>query len=153
MTSVQRSPSSPPHPDDASRPSNRSRTWILIAEAAAILGLLAFLLAPRKVRYINTFTSKAKADIRAIHRSLEDYAVAHGGCYPENLEVLVIPDDEGKRFLQQRSLPRDPWSREYRYEPPTADRAIPRIYTLGGDGEPGGEGQDADVDNLELLGH
>lgn len=153
MTSVQQIPSSPLPPDNSPRPSSRLRRWILIAESVAILALLVLLLTPRTVQHICTFTSKAKFDIWAIHNALEDYALAHGGRYPESLEVLVIPDEHGKRFLQRRSPPIDPWGRAYLYDPPTTARTIPRVYTLGGDGEPGGEDQDADVDNLELPGH
>jgi general secretion pathway protein G len=43
-------------------------------------------------------------------------------------------------------LPQDPWERPYQYWFParTADAEYD-LYTLGADGEPGGEGQDADI--------
>jgi general secretion pathway protein G len=45
-------------------------------------------------------------------------------------------------------LPVDPWGREYGYE--LASPGRPRIFSLGADGQPGGAGDDEDLDNLLL---
>jgi general secretion pathway protein G len=44
-------------------------------------------------------------------------------------------------------VPRDPWGRAYRYEPPDEEFAFPRIWTYGEDGLPGGTEDDADFGN------
>jgi general secretion pathway protein G len=93
-------------------------------------------------------SGKAKADIMAIDAALMDYFVLNDK-YPDTLIVLVTPDANGRRFLESKSVPLDPWGREYLYEPPGnsgGKRTKPHIYTLGKDGKPGGEGEDADID-------
>lgn len=68
------------------------------------------------------------------------------------MDDLVIPDENGARFLQQRSLPIDPWGYEYRYDLPFTGEPFPMVYTLGADNEPGGERENADISNWQLLG-
>jgi general secretion pathway protein G len=43
-------------------------------------------------------------------------------------------------------LPKDPWGREYAYLSP-GQRGEIDVYSLGLDGQPGGEGENADVGN------
>jgi general secretion pathway protein G len=95
-------------------------------------------------------SGKLKADLRTIEQALDEYAANNGGRYPDSLEVLVRKDVNGHAYLAAASIPRDPWKREYGYEPPRAGRPVPRVFTLGRDGRPGGQGDDADVDNLSL---
>ena len=93
---------------------------------------------------------KAKADLVALDSALEEYSLANGGRYPDTLRVLVTPDRNGYTYIQGTRIPFDPWGNEYLYDPPRPDQRLPRIYTLGGDGSPGGEGDKADLDNLSL---
>jgi general secretion pathway protein G len=93
---------------------------------------------------------KAKADIIAIDSALKEYAIMNGGKYPDSLAVLVVPDANGRKFLESKALPRDPWGHEYLYDPPSAQHPEPRVYSYGKDGKPGGEGEDADIDNASL---
>jgi arylsulfatase A-like enzyme len=92
----------------------------------------------------------ARADIVAIESALKDYAIHHGGRYPDSLAVLVALDANGHAYLEGKKVPTDPWGRKYLYEPPAPSRSEPRVYTLGKDGKVGGEGDDADIDNLML---
>ena len=46
-------------------------------------------------------------------------------------------------------VPKDPWGNEYLYLNPGTNGEID-IYTLGRDGQPGGEGIDADIGNWNL---
>ena len=89
--------------------------------------------------------AKAQADLVAITAALEAYAVSNGQ-YPESLAVLAVPDESGDAYIPGGSLPKDPWGRDYLYEPPGAGRETARVYTLGRDGQPGGTGEDADVE-------
>jgi general secretion pathway protein G len=41
-------------------------------------------------------------------------------------------------------VPKDPWGREYRYLNPTVRSEID-VFILGADGEPSGEGNNADI--------
>jgi general secretion pathway protein G len=64
-------------------------------------------------------------------------------CYPhpgEDLSVLVTHG-------VLRRLPTDPWDRPYLY---TIDARGPVVSTLGADGKPGGQGDDADWDQYSI---
>ena len=89
--------------------------------------------------------SKAQADIWAITAALNDYAIENGGRYPDSLEALVTPDENGKTYLDSETVPLDPWGKPYLYE--LVDWK-PHVYTLGADGVAGGEGENRDLDNL-----
>jgi type II secretion system protein G len=91
--------------------------------------------------------TKAQVDVAAIFEALQEYAVANGGKYPDALEVLVTPDVNGQTFLDRTRLPKDPWGRDYHYDPPTTPKGTPRVYSYGKDGKPGGTGEDADIVN------
>lgn len=118
-----------------------------------ILGLLATLVVPKVFDSLKrAFGGKVKADIMAIANALDDYAINNGGRYPETLQALVDPDENGYTFLKQKSVPMDPWAMEYQYEPPMPGSPDPRVFTLGSDGVPGGEGDAEDISNIKLLG-
>jgi general secretion pathway protein G len=95
----------------------------------------------------NASRGKAIADIHALASAASEYAIQHGGQYPESLALLVTPDSSGHTYLEGKFVPRDPWGREYLYELPKPGHVGPRIYTYGKDGKPGGSGEDADIDN------
>lgn len=117
-----------------------------------ILGLLATLVVPNVMQRLGSaFRGKAKTDITAISSALDDFAIQNGGQYPDSLEALVTPDENGYTFLKQRKLPLDPWKNEYMYEPPTSGEPRPRVYSYGKDGQPGGDGENADFDNWSIL--
>ncbi len=48
-----------------------------------------------------------------------------------------------------RRLPQDPWGTPYQYRMPGEHGRVD-VYSLGADGQPGGEGQDADLGNWAL---
>ncbi len=116
-----------------------------------IIGLLATLVVPNVVaRLFASQVGKAKADIVAIENALNSYAVENNGRYPDSLDALVTPDENGNTFLDRETVPVDPWANEYGYEPPGAGNNKPRIFTYGADGVPGGEGKDRDFDNAAI---
>ena len=52
-------------------------------------------------------------------------------------------------YLQTRSLPLDPWHHEYVYLVPGPEGDPYEIISYGADGEPGGQGEDADVSSVQ----
>ncbi len=85
---------------------------------------------------VDRYPSHSSLDVMVrAGRAIERYRWRRGA-YPESLAVLV-PD-----FLDER--PVDPWGRDLRYR-----RKGPRrgyvLACYGSDGEPGGEGEDADL--------
>ena len=121
--------------------------WLLL-----FVGTLAALLWPRPVCSMRTAISgKVRFDIVSIYYAVEEYAIDNGGRYPNDLRALVAPDEHGNTYLEGGTVPKDPWKREYCYEPPTVERPRPHIVCFGKDGLPGGEGDDADTDELFYL--
>jgi len=53
-------------------------------------------------------------------------------------------------YLGSRNLPRDPWKNDYVYLVPGSDGEPYEILSYGADGEPGGEGEQADISSLDL---
>ena len=94
--------------------------------------------------------ARAEVEIAAIECAVKECSIRNGGKYPDDLEVLVTPDANGHTFLDTTRLPKDPWGHEYIYEPPGPGQPQPIIRSYGRDGQPGGEGDDADVDNVSL---
>jgi general secretion pathway protein G len=116
-----------------------------------IIGLLATLVVPNVLqKFAFASRKKAEADLVSIKNALTEYAVANGGKFPDTLEVLVTPDVNGHTYLDTTKIPKDPWGREYMYEAPGPGQPQPRVYSYGKDGQQGGEGDDADIDNLTL---
>jgi len=132
----------------------RRRAGFTLAEmmvVIVILGLLATLVVRNVMKNLSSaMGGKAQSDIVAIESALEEYAINNSGRYPDSLEPLVTPDVNGHTYLKGTSLPKDPWRNEYQYEPPGPGQPLPRIYTLGKDMQPGGEGDDRDVDNIMI---
>jgi len=86
---------------------------------------------------------KARGDISAIETALEMYKLDNFN-YPteqEGLEALVASG-----LVKKMSL--DPWGNPYEYRNP-GERTQIDIYSLGADGEPGGEEQNADIGNWQ----
>jgi len=86
---------------------------------------------------------KAHGDISAIETALEMYKLDNFN-YPteqEGLEALVASG-----LVKKMSL--DPWGNPYEYRNP-GERTQIDIYSLGADGEPGGEEQNADIGNWQ----
>ncbi|NUP95670.1 MAG: type II secretion system major pseudopilin GspG [Planctomycetaceae bacterium] len=132
----------------------RARAGFSLAElmvVVVILGLLAMVVVPNVLDRLG-FAQKKKAemDIGALDSALDTYAIENGGRYPESLEILVTPDENNRTFLKNyKTVPNDPWGNPYIYEPPQGG-ADAKIISYGKDGQPGGEGDDADIDSVSM---
>ena len=131
-------------------------TLIEIMVVVVIIGLLAAIVAPEVISNIDTASvNRAKQDVRSIEAALNLYRLDNFS-YPATDEGLAALTGEGptgvrtadaKQYL--RSVPVDPWNNPYQYEYP-GSRGDIDVYTLGADGQEGGEGIDADVGNWDL---
>ncbi len=81
-------------------------------------------------------------ELAEVKWALDEFAIANGGSYPDSLDVLTMPDENGYAYL---GSPFDPWGYEWGYAPPTEDQPNARLWSYGADGVEGGEGADADV--------
>lgn len=86
--------------------------------------------------------SIAEFDLLAIHAACQEYRTEHGSRWPSSIDVLVEPDAGGERYLDGGRMPLDPWGRPYAIAQTDSDSI--RVFTLGADCLPGGEGEDED---------
>lgn len=135
---------------------SRGFTLMELLVVLAIIGILAAIATGVFVsRVDDARITRARADIQTIEAALDIFRLDNFR-YPttaEGLEALVErPNDSNIRWPEggyMRRLPLDPWSRPYRYASP-GRRGELDVYTLGRDGEEGGEGQDRDIGNWNL---
>jgi len=86
---------------------------------------------------------KAKGDISAIETALEMYSLDNFA-YPSQQEGLEALMSGG--YIKKMSM--DPWGNPYEYRNP-GENGVVDIFSLGADGEPGGEEQNADIGNWQ----
>jgi general secretion pathway protein G len=92
---------------------------------------------------------KAKADIAILSQAMETYRLDNLA-YPEvsqGLNALVSPPVAAAGARTEgyiKKLPNDPWGRPYQYAVPGKAGAFD-IYSLGADGAPGGQDDNADI--------
>jgi general secretion pathway protein G len=130
-------------------------TLLEIMVVVVIIGLLAATVVPRFIGNIDTATiNRAKQDIRGIETALNLYRLDNFR-YPsttEGLAALVTNPGETSAPNWKQQLPRlpvDPWNRPYQYAYPGQHGEFD-VFSLGADGQEGGEGVNADIGNWEL---
>lgn len=94
--------------------------------------------------------AKAKADVSTLSQAMESYRLDNM-TYPsasEGLQALVTPPAAAGSSAERpgyiKKLPNDPWGRPYQYANPGRNGAFD-VYSLGADGAPGGENENADI--------
>ncbi|WP_349573269.1 type II secretion system major pseudopilin GspG [Azotobacter salinestris] len=130
-------------------------TLLEIMVVLVILGLLVALVAPNVLQNQDkAMVEKARADVALLEQALDMYKLDNFQ-YPttdQGLEALVTKPETGpqpKRYNSNgyiKRLPSDPWGNPYQYLQPGTKKAFD-VYSLGADGETGGEGLAADIGN------
>ncbi len=133
-------------------------TLIEILVVITILAILAGLLVPRVMdRPDQARVVAAKNDIRAIQSAINLYRL-DSGVYPsteQGLLALVQRPETGnaprnwKQGGYLERMPKDPWGNDYLYLYPGVHGEVD-IFSLGADGQPGGEGYAADIGSWNL---
>jgi general secretion pathway protein G len=128
-------------------------TLIELLIVMIILGLLAALVAPKMFQKVGSSKQKAaKAQISMLSTALDAYRLDIG-TYPSSEQGLeVLRKNPGQAAWDgpylSKEVPPDPWGRPYVYRFP-GERGDFDLYSLGGDGQEGGEGENADVTSWE----
>lgn len=138
--------------------SNRGFTLIEIMVVVVILGILAGIVVPRLLdRPEEARRTKAQVQIKSLEEALGLYKLDNG-TFPtteQKLEALVSQPQVGRIPTRYREggylkkVPVDPWGNPYVYLSPGIHGEYD-IISYGADGEPGGEGNNADVNSWEL---
>jgi len=130
-------------------------TLIEVLVVIAVIAMLAALVAPNVFQHVGTAKdATARSQIELLGAALDSYRLDNGR-YPttdQGLEALQVqpsiqplPSNWRGPYLR-KAVPMDPWGTSFIYLSP--GEMNPRnydLFSLGADGEPGGEGEDADI--------
>lgn len=132
-------------------------TLLEIMVVIVILGILASLVVPNLMgNKEKADQQKAITDIVALENALDMYKLDNS-VYPttdQGLDALVTkPSNPEPRNYRDggyiRRLPQDAWGNDYQYLSP-GDNGTVDIFSLGADGQEGGEGANADIGNWNI---
>jgi general secretion pathway protein G len=130
-------------------------TLLELLVVIVIIGLLAAYVGPKYFSQLGkSEVTVAKAQIEAFEKSLDTYRLDVGR-YPTTEEglgaLLAAPPTAGAKWngpYLKKGVPPDPWGRPYQYKSP-GTKSEYEIVSLGKDGQPGGEGDNADISSAQ----
>ena len=133
-------------------------TLIEIMVVLFIIGLLAAAIVPSVLSRIDAAkVAKAKQDVQSLETALTMYYMDNSK-YPSNeqgLGALVqqptdpsIKNWKAGGYIERISM--DPWGNDYQYVFPGTHGKAYDLFSLGADGQPGGDGINADIGNWNL---
>ena len=133
-------------------------TLLEVMVVIVILGIMASMVVPKLMGATGkAATQKAISDITQLEQLLDMYKLDNF-TYPtteQGLEALVEKpsiDPEPRNYQEGgyiRRLSKDPWGRDYEYRSPGENGEVD-IFTLGADGQEGGEGSNTDIGNWNM---
>ena len=135
-------------------------TLIELMVVIVILGILAGLIIPRIMgRPEEARRMKARVQIESIETALKLYKLDTGS-YPtteQGLQALVeltqvdslVKNWRKGGYLERGKVPKDPWENDFVYLE-GGESGDFQLSSYGKDGEPGGEDENADINNWEL---
>jgi general secretion pathway protein G len=136
----------------------RGFTLLEVMVVVAILGILAALVVPSIIsRPDEARIIAAKQDIASLMQALKLYRLDNQR-YPtteQGLQALVARPATNPAPANWKAggyverLPKDPWGNPYQYLNPGVRGEID-VFSLGADGAPGGEGNNADIGSWNL---
>ena len=133
------------------RNSERGITLIEILVVVTIIALFVAIVGPRVLGQADKARkTAARSQIDSFMTALGTYKL-DTGTFPttdQGLEALRIKPDGVEQWAGPyvpKEIPMDPWGHPYLYKFPGDHGDEPDILSLGGDGQPGGDGNNADI--------
>ncbi len=131
-------------------------TLIEVVVVIMILVTLAGVATPLYMNYVKKANvGAAKTQVKLIDDALMQYKLDVGS-FPSadaGLQALVENTDNNEKwngpYLKPAVVPKDPWGNEYVYTIPGEDGREYDLSSLGADGQVGGTGDNADINNWE----
>jgi len=140
---------------------DREGGWTFI-ETIIVIGIILILTSSvgfMAVKYLDKARSvTARSQIETLALALDSYLL-DCGAYPsadEGLKVLWEKPASSEASSKwngpylSKPVPKDPWGHEYEYLVPGENGLPFGIKSNGGDGQPGGEGNNADIKSWEF---
>jgi len=136
----------------------RGFTLIEIMVVVVIMGILAALVVPNLIgRTDDARIIAAKQDIATVMQALKLYKLdnQHYPTTEQSLQALITKPTTGPVANGWKvggyidKIPKDPWGNPYQYLSPGLKGEID-VISLGGDGQPGGTDNDADIGSWDL---
>jgi general secretion pathway protein G len=131
-------------------------TLLELLVVLVIIGLLVAVAAPKVMQILGGAKSDAaRLQIESLSQALDIYQL-DAGQYPTTEQGLISLSQKPARatawrgpYVRKKKNLVDPWGKPFLYKSPGKNGPYD-IVTLGADGQPGGEGDDADISNAEL---
>ena len=130
----------------------KSFTMIEIVVVIVILVALASIATPLYMNHVKKANiGTAKTQIKLLEDALASYKL-DVGTYPsteDGLQALMTNPGDSEKWngpYIKPAVPKDPWGNDYFYTSP-GEHGDFDLLSYGADGQPGGEGEDADITN------
>lgn len=127
-------------------------TLLELLVVIVIIGLLAGIVGPRYFDQLGKSNVKiVRAQIDSLEKALDQYRLDVGRYPTTEQGLLALTNKPGGEEKWQgpylkKAVPPDPWGHEYLYKSPGEHGELD-ISSLGADGQPGGVGENADINS------
>lgn len=143
---------SPPSRNRDRRKGEEGFTLVELLVVLAIIGLIAALATPRVLRYLGSArVSTTNAQLSNIGSALELYYLDNGSYPADDPGLSALTEKPANAtnwngpYIKTESGLKDAWGHPFEYEISPEDGKV-KITSLGQDGQPGGDGADADLE-------